>query len=216
MPLSGSMMAMPTNTSILQKIKRVLHDPLPNHLYRLQVLRVRIKALLYYRWVFGSFGSGSYLHKPLLLFSTQYIYIGRNTTFRQGARLETVRTSPTRTPELRIGDNTSFEQNVHIICHNRVTIGSNVTVAPSCSIMDTSHSFEQADEYTKIGDLVDDDDAEVEIGDGCWIGTGVTILRNVKIGQRCVIGAHSVVRSDIPDGCIAAGIPARVIRRYLP
>ena len=82
--------------------------------------------------------------------------------------------------------------------------------------MDTSHSFEQADEYTKIGDLVDDDDAVVEIGDGCWIGTGATILRNVRIGKRSVIGAHSVVCSDIPDGCVAAGVPAKIIRRYLP
>jgi acetyltransferase-like isoleucine patch superfamily enzyme len=207
---------MPNSADTMQKIKRVLRDPLPNHLHRLQVLRARLTAALYYRWVFGSFGAGSYLHKPLLLLSTQHIHIGSNTTFRQGARLETVRTSPLRTPELRIGDNTSFEQNVHIICHNRVTIGSNVTVAPFCSIMDTSHSFEQADESTKIGDLVDDDDAVVEIGDGSWIGIGVTILPNVKIGRRCVIGAHSVVRTDIPDGCVAAGVPARIIRKYLP
>jgi acetyltransferase-like isoleucine patch superfamily enzyme len=206
---------MPKSTSLILKMKRILRDPLSNNLYRLQVLRARLKALLYYQWIFGSFGRGSYLHKPLLLLNTQHIHIGRNTTFRQGLRMETVRTSLTRTRELRIGDNSSFEQNVHIICHNRVIIGSNVTVAPSCSIMDTSHSFEQADEYTKIGDLVDDNDATVEIGDGCWIGIGVTILRNVRIGKRSVIGAHSVVCSNVPDGCVAAGVPAKVIRRYL-
>jgi acetyltransferase-like isoleucine patch superfamily enzyme len=204
------------NVSMIRKIRLILREPLSNQLYRVEVLRARLKAFLYYRWIFGSFGAGSYLHKPLLLLNTQHIHIGRNSTFRQGLRMETVRTNPLRTPELRIGDNTSFEQNVHIICHNRVTIGSNVTVAPHCSIMDTSHSFEQADEHTKIGNLVDDDDATVEIGDGCWIGIGATILRNVKIGKRSVIGAHSVVRSDIPDGCIAAGVPAKIIRRYLP
>src|SRR5260370_22426740 len=209
------MAEVPNSVIMMQKIVRVLRDPLPNQVHRLEVLRARIKAFLYYRYIFGSFGAGSYLHKPLLLLNTQHIHIGRKTTFRQGARMETVRTNQARTPGLRIGDNTSFEQNVHIVCHNRVTIGSNVTIAHGCTIMDTSHSFEQVDEHTKIGDLVDDDDAVVEIGDGCWIGTGVTILRNVRIGKRCVIGAHSVVLSDIPDGCVAAGVPARVLRRYL-
>ena len=115
---------MPKNVSMIRKIKLILRDPLPNQLYRVEVLRARVKALLYYRWIFGSFGAGSYLHKPLLLLNTQHIHIGRNCTFRQGLRMETVRTNPLRTPELRIGDNTSFEQNVHVICHNRVNIRS--------------------------------------------------------------------------------------------
>jgi acetyltransferase-like isoleucine patch superfamily enzyme len=52
----------------------------------------------------------------------------------------------------------------------------------------------------------------IEIGEGCWIGIGVSILPGVKIGKNAVIGANSVVTRDVPDYCVAAGNPARVIR----
>lgn len=50
------------------------------------------------------------------------------------------------------------------------------------------------------------------IGNDVWIGTGVFISRNVKIGDGAVIGAHSVVTKDVPPYAIVAGVPARVIR----
>ena len=58
-------------------------------------------------------------------------------------------------------------------------------------------------------------DQEVTIGAGCWIGARVTILGGVKIGKGCVIGACSLVRNDIPDWSVAAGVPARVIRQRI-
>ena len=54
----------------------------------------------------------------------------------------------------------------------------------------------------------------VHIGDGSWLGTHVVIAGNITIGKHCVIGANSVVKHDIPDYCVAAGIPARIIKRY--
>ncbi len=51
----------------------------------------------------------------------------------------------------------------------------------------------------------------IEIGEDCWIGRGVIITGNVKIGRGCVIGANAVVTRDIPDYCVAVGVPAKVI-----
>jgi hypothetical protein len=51
------------------------------------------------------------------------------------------------------------------------------------------------------------------IEDGCWIGGGVIILPGVTIGQKCVIGAGSVVTKDIPANSLAVGNPCRVIRK---
>ena len=53
----------------------------------------------------------------------------------------------------------------------------------------------------------------VMIEDGCWIGGGVIILPGVTIGQKCVIGAGSVVTKDIPANSLAVGNPCRVIRK---
>lgn len=52
----------------------------------------------------------------------------------------------------------------------------------------------------------------VIIGDNCFLSTGVTILGPVKIGNNVTIGAGAVVRHDIPDNAIVAGVPARIIR----
>jgi acetyltransferase-like isoleucine patch superfamily enzyme len=54
----------------------------------------------------------------------------------------------------------------------------------------------------------------VIIGSGTWLGTNAVVVGNVRIGRNCVIGANSVVTKDIPDYCIAAGIPAKIIRQY--
>ena len=51
------------------------------------------------------------------------------------------------------------------------------------------------------------------LADGCWIGGGVIILPGVTIGQKCVIGAGSVVTKDIPANSLAVGNPCRVIRK---
>jgi acetyltransferase-like isoleucine patch superfamily enzyme len=50
------------------------------------------------------------------------------------------------------------------------------------------------------------------IGANCWFGIGCVVTTGVTIGDRCVVGANSVVTRDLPEGVIAAGAPAKVIR----
>lgn len=52
------------------------------------------------------------------------------------------------------------------------------------------------------------------IDSGSWIGANSIILPGVRIGKNSVIGANSIVSSDIPDYCVAVGIPAKVIKRF--
>lgn len=54
------------------------------------------------------------------------------------------------------------------------------------------------------------------IGDDVWISAGVRILGDVRVGSNVVLGANAVVVEDIPDNCIAMGVPARVRRTILP
>ena len=52
----------------------------------------------------------------------------------------------------------------------------------------------------------------VRVGKGTWIGIGATVKDRIRIGARAVIGAGAVVLNDIPDGVVAYGVPANVIR----
>lgn len=69
--------------------------------------------------------------------------------------------------------------------------------------------FQAAEE---IGDIDDGDMAESRDRDGAWLGVGVIVLGGVRIGAGAVIGAGSVVTQDVPDGAIAVGVPARVVK----
>jgi acetyltransferase-like isoleucine patch superfamily enzyme len=172
----------------------------------------RLKSLVYYPLVFGSFGRGSILYRPTFLGNPRYIHIGKRVTILPGARLEVVLVDRSRQPRLVIGDNVNLEQGVHIVCHHRVVIEANVSVTGFCSIVDTTHPIDGLAPDAKMGNLVVDDESAVEIGRGTFIGMGARILPNVRIGQGAVIGANSVVTRDVPEFCVASGVPA-VVRR---
>ena len=54
----------------------------------------------------------------------------------------------------------------------------------------------------------------IKIGDGCWIGEKCTILPRSMIGEKCIIGANSVVTGEIPVYTIAVGAPAKLIKKW--
>jgi serine acetyltransferase len=183
----------------------------------LQGALVELKTYIYYSRIFGKVGRKSRIYKPILLANPRYVFVGDHTLIRTGARIETLQSSARRIPCLRIGDRTNIEQNVHIVCHNRISIGSFVSITANCAIVDTTHPVSHINAGMKVGDLIADDDGFVEIGDGTFIGIGTVILPNVRIGRMCYIGANSVVTQSIPDFSVAAGSPARIIRtREIP
>jgi acetyltransferase-like isoleucine patch superfamily enzyme len=147
-----------------------------------------------------------------MIVKPQFIHIGEGVIIQSGARLEAVPLNPLNPPQLRIGKNVGIEQNAHIVCHHRVTIGDNVSITANCAIVDTTHPFDDVPVDAKVGDMIQDDEAFVEIGEGTFLGFGSVILPNVKVGKGCVIGANSVVSRSIPDYSVAAGAPAVVLR----
>ncbi|WP_312420870.1 acyltransferase [Anaerospora hongkongensis] len=170
-----------------------------------------LKTMLYYRIFFKSIGRKSIIRRPLLLLNTQYIDIGERVFIRDNVRLEVVCLN-NKIPQLSIGHNTNIEQNVHIICHDSLKIGRDVSITANCAIVDVTHPYNILTE--KIGTCISSETSKVIIGDGTFIGIGSVILPNVIIGKRVVIGANSVVTKDIPDYSIAVGNPARVIKRF--
>lgn len=92
-----------------------------------------------------------------------------------------------------------------------ISIGRQVLLAPNCIIVDSDfHAPWPAEKRATEPGL--ENDASVSIGDYAWIGMNSIILKGVHIGKGAIIGAGSVVTGDIPDNCMACGVPAKVIR----
>ena len=199
---------------MLARLLRFCRAPLPNKLYSLSIFYCKFKGAVYYRLVFKKFGRGSFIRNPSLIWNPQYISVGKGVSVRDGIRLEVVVSSSDRTPDLVIGDDTNIEQNVHVVCHSRVQIGSNVSIAGNCSLADITHPYSNVDDPVKIGARIKDEDSFIEIGNGSFIGFGSVILPNVRIGTSAVIGANSVVGRDVPDNAVAAGAPAVILKQY--
>ena len=89
-----------------------------------------------------------------------------------------------------------------------IYIGDDVRIAPNCAIYTVWHPLGYKEREARI--CYTD---EVYIGNHCWICGNVTILPGVHIGDYSVIGAGSVVTSDIPSNCLAYGNPCKIIRR---
>lgn len=111
--------------------------------------------------------------------------------------------------QFSLGEGSGIGRNNSIVCHNRISIGSNTLFGPNVMIYDHNHKYNLA-----IGvDRYHYNTGEVIIGNNCWIGANSVILKDVRIGNNVVIGAGSVVVKDIHDNCVAVGNPARVIKK---
>ena len=113
---------------------------------------------------------------------------------------------------IEIGDFTGASA-VVISSRSGVKIGKYCNIGGNVRIFD--HDFHALDAYVRRGPRGCDDCATkpINIGDDVFIGAQSIILKGVTIGDRAVIGAGSVVTKDVPADCIAAGNPARVIKR---
>lgn len=113
---------------------------------------------------------------------------------------------------LRIGDKVVFGKDNTVNAYLDVEIGAATLIADWVYICDFDHVTSDVHVPIKDQGIVK---APVRIGPGGWVGTKVSVLRGTRVGRGCVLGAHAVVRGDIPDYGIAVGAPARVVRDRL-
>jgi acetyltransferase-like isoleucine patch superfamily enzyme len=113
--------------------------------------------------------------------------------------------------QLIIGEGSTIGRFNHIYATKRIEIGKNVLTADRVYISDNLHRYENI--HVPIKNQPIKQLNSVYIGDGAWIGENVCIM-GAKIGKNCVIGANSVVLSDIPDYSVAVGSPAKIIKQY--
>ena len=107
-----------------------------------------------------------------------------------------------------IGENFYANVNCVILDEAAVTFGDNVFIGPNCAFYTAAHPLDTGDRRLGLEFA-----RPISVGSDVWIGGNVVVLPGVTIGDGCVIGAGSVVTRDLPACCLAFGNPCRVIRR---
>ena len=110
-------------------------------------------------------------------------------------------------PLMKIGDNSGV--GIRCVCSGDVTIGANVMMAPECIILTRNHAFDRTD--IPMCQQGVEEEKPVVIGNDVWIGCRAIILPGVHIGNGVIVGAGAVVTKDVPEKCLVAGNPAKII-----
>jgi acetyltransferase-like isoleucine patch superfamily enzyme len=171
-----------------------------------------IRIIIFYVFnclFFNNIDFKSIIIRPLRIEGKKYITLKSRVIIKNYGWLIAIKIDD-HNPDLFIGEGTSIGDFCHIAAVRKVVVGKNVLMANNVYISDNLHSFE--DINTPIMNQPVVFKSEVIIGDGSWLGENVCVI-GATIGKNCVIGANAVVTSDIPDYAVAAGIPARVIRK---
>jgi maltose O-acetyltransferase len=108
---------------------------------------------------------------------------------------------------IKIGEKVFFNFNCIVLDVMQVTIGSRTLFGPNVQIYTATHPMNYLERASGLEFA-----RSIIIGEDVWVGGSVVICPGVTIGDRCVIGAGSVVTKNIPPDVFAAGNPCRVIR----
>ena len=152
-------------------------------------------------------GTNTQVYDPFIITNPDRVSLGNNVTILENSRIQTYDRGV-----VSIGDGCYIGYRFTILAGGDVIVGNNVLIASDVGVFSENHGMDPLidDSYMHQSLICED----VYIGEGCWIGESVKILPGVKIGERSIIGAGSVVTRAIPAYCIAAGNPARVVKTF--
>jgi acetyltransferase-like isoleucine patch superfamily enzyme len=154
------------------------------------------------------------------------IKIGHNFSIEQGSRIFTAKawlfgsdvkiatncaifSRESEEGVLAIGNGTHIGDNTILDITDNLSIGNEVAIGPNCTIYTHDHDYQQTNKAAWKGGIIK---KTVVIEDGAWIGSGVTVLPGVSIGENSVVAAGSVVTKNVPESTIWGGVPAKQIK----
>lgn len=141
------------------------------------------------------------------------IYLGDNVTLHAVSTFSACKVYDA--PVLRIGNNVHIGYQTGVAVGNEVTIGNNVLMGNRISIF--GYDLHPVDPILRRNgeSPAKEDIRPVVIKDDVWIGSNITILKGVVIGEAAVVAAGSVVTEDVPPFVIVAGNPAKIVKKIL-
>lgn len=123
----------------------------------------------------------------------QRLRIGKSVTWRRGMTIMIARKG-----KIEIGDSCFFNNNCTLDSNLLITIGDGCLFGENVKVYDHNHKFSEKKPIKEQGYS----DGKVFIGEHCWVGSGVIILKDTYIGNNCVIGAGCVISGEIPDNTL--------------
>lgn len=127
-----------------------------------------------------------------------HVIIGRNATLLA------------KNGDIEIGARSNIGSASAIVSRGGIRIGEAALFGGECHI--SGGVFHTEDLHEPVMDQGIYTRGPIVIGDGVWLGMKVGVLDAIRIGDGCVIGAGAVVTRDVPDYAVAAGVPARVLK----
>lgn len=153
------------------------------------------------------FGKNSFIGPgyDFLFVNLRNVVLGNNVVIGKNAWLE----APTG--KITILDDTQIGRNTVISSHQSILIGKNCLISYDVSILDADHNLNTSP-YSPMKSGMSKAEAIV-IGDNSFIGAHSFILKGVKLGRHCIVGANSVVTRSFPKASVVAGNPAKLIKK---
>lgn len=161
---------------------------------------------------YARFGQRTLLLPPARVNEARWIEIGDDTLIHELGWIEVAQLHDGVNPRLSIGSRVSIGRFCHIACLGEVVIEDDVLIGDGLYISDTYHGYE--DVGTPIMHQPLGPHRPVRIRRGAFLGHRVHVLQGVTVGENAVVGTGSVVVDDVPPRSVAAGNPARVVRRW--
>ena len=164
------------------------------------------------RFLFGAYGKDVYIEPEVVINRPRFVHLGDHVRIKRNTSINLhPQDKKSREGILFVGNDVIISEGCIISGCNKVVIEENVGISPYVMIVDNSR---------KPGDVIRPSKEQkleigsVHIGADSWIAYNACILPNVTIGKHCIIGALSIVNSDIPSYSVAVGAPARVVKRF--
>ena len=182
---------------IKKELKKSLRSSLDSILFRWRVIK-----------------QGGYAARSLVVTNQRYIQVGKKVRIKKGYRIECYSrfAGVELKPKIIFEDGVIIGNYLTVLGGATVRIGKDTIFAGNVSLISENHSSNPESIITYHAQPLST--GEIVIGEGCWLGQNVCVLPNVTIGKKCIIATSSVVTRDVPDYSIAAGIPAKIIKRY--
>ena len=137
------------------------------------------------------------------------IEFGNNVSLGSGTIIECTGVIRELGEKLIVGNHVGFAQNCFLEIRGNIVIGDNCIFAPGVSLAAENHIYSDKNVPVRLQGATR---KGIKIGKDCWIGTKVSILDGVTIGDGCVIAAGAVVNKDVPPYSVVGGVPARIIK----